>query len=331
MLQARLLMAVTVSALVWFVCLGLLVAAAGALAIHAGSDGRWGALAIVAWPLLLLFFGWFEARRSAAELPGGSREPDAADAERLRIATERLCLMADLDPPATKVVPDVLPLSWTTAAPWRTPRIHVTTALLDALPERELRAVVAHELSHVVQRDAAVMTVVGGPSMYVLRAARNALGDGIGGWCAVLIGLYFIVPALFVGALARAVSRNRVLGADRSAALLVGSPAALASALVRIREYMIGGKVLLMDLRSAAPRNHFHVLPAEKREPSGLRRLWASHPRMEERLAQLDEMERTLQRTRGPGDLILEEPRPRPPRSQSAAASGGSNRAPRDE
>lgn len=329
-LQARMVVAVTLAALVCLFSVALLLAAAGALALQGGRDGLYGGLLIVGMPLGLLLGGWFAARRWNTQVPGGAREPDAADADRLKIAVERLCLVADVEPPETKVVPDVLPLSWTSAPPGRAPRVHVTTALLDALPERELSAALGHELSHIVHRDAVVMTVVGGPSVYVLRGVRQMISeDPFRGSMMAVCGLYFIAPAMVLVVLARVVSRHRVLAADRSAALLVGSPAALASALVRIREYMIGGKVLLVDLKTAAPRNHFHVLPAEKREPRGLRRLWASHPRMEDRLAQLDEMEETLQRTRGPGELILEEPRPQPPRSRSAAASGGSSRAAR--
>ena len=332
-LQARMVLAIAVAVPLTLLYVGLLLAAAIALAVFAGSDGRWGALILVGVPLTLLLIGWAYARRQKNSALHGSREPNAGDEQRLRTATDRLCTIADLEPPETRVVCDRLPLSWTTARPWRPPCIHVTTGMLDALPERELLAVIAYELAHIAHRDAVVMTVVGAPSVYVLRATRSMLNDDpFGGAMAVLVFSYCIVPALFLGLLARMVSRQRVLAADRSAALITGSPAALASALVRLREDMTGGDILLMDLKIAAPRNQFHVIPVEKREPGGLRRIWASHPPLEERLDALHEMERTLQSARGPGGLILEdeaEPPPPPPPPRTAPASGGSSRAAR--
>ena len=149
---------------------------------------------------------------------------------------------------------------------------------------------------------------------------------------AVACGIHAVVPALILGLLGRIVSRHRELAADRSAALLTGSPAALASALVRLRQDMTGGGVLLVDLKLAAPRNQFYVLPVDRREPGGVRRLWASHARLSARLEQLDEMERNLQTARGQAGLILEDPEappPPPPRSRTGPGSAGSSRAAR--
>ena len=311
-LQARMVLTIAVAALLTLLYVGLLVAAAVALAVVGGSDGRWGALALLGAPLALLLIGWGYARRTAGSAAMGSRPPDADDVQRLRAAVDRLCTIADLQPPKTKVVGDRLPLSWTSAPPWRDPRVHVTTGMLDALPERELLAVVAHELAHVAHRDARVMTLVGGPSVYVLRATRAMLSDDpFRGPVALVVFSYCIVPALFLGLLSRIVSRHRELAADRSAALITGSPAALASALVRLREDMTGGEILLVDLKVAAPRNQFHVIPVERAEPGGLRRIWASHPPLAERLEALHAIERNLQGARGPGAGILEdEPQP---------------------
>lgn len=302
------ILAIGIAAVLTLLFVGLLVAAAAALAVFAGSDGRWGALMLVGIPLTLLLIGWGYARRRKDSGMHGSREPDAGDEQRLRTATDRMCTIADLEAPETRVVCDRLPLSWTTARPWRPPCVHVTTGMLDALPERELLAVIAYELTHIAHRDAVVMTVVGAPSVYVLRGVRSMLNeDPFGGAMAIVAFSYFIIPAIFLGLLARMVSRHRVLAADRSAALVTGSPAAMGSALVRLREDMTGGDILVMDLNVAAPRNQFHVIPVEKREPGGLRGIWASHPPLQERLEALHEMERSLQSARGPGAGILED------------------------
>jgi len=306
-LQARMVAAITAGALLTLLYAALLGAIATALVIADPASGFWIALAVFGTPLIVLFVGWVHMRQARMDHVLATREPDAADAERLRTATDRLCVIADLDAPETKVVGNRLPLCWTAAPPWRAPCVHVTTGMLDALPERELLAVVAHELSHIAHRDAVVMTLVGGPSVYVLRSVRHMVSDDpFRGSIFAVVCLYFIVPAIVLGLLSRIVSRHRELAADRSSALITGSPAALASALVRLREDMTGGDILLLDLKLAAPRNQFHVIPVERREPGGLRRVWASHPLLETRLDQLQRMERTLQTARGTAGFILD-------------------------
>ena len=321
-LRARMLLAIALAAPLTVTYVGLLVAAAVALAVTGGSDERWIALLLVGVPLALLLASWLFARFSRAESTSGSRPPDAADEERLRSATDRLCTIADLEPPRTRVVGDRLPLSWTRATPGRPPCIHATTGMLDALPERELLAVTAHELAHIANRDARVMTLVGAPSVYILRSARSMLSeDWFRGAVAIVVFSYFIVPALVLGLLSRVVSRHRELAADRSSALITGSPAALASALVRLQEDMASDDIPKSDLNAVAPRNQFYILPARRREPADLRRLWATHPPLKARLEQLHEMEQNLQTARGQAGLILEEPPPPPPRPQSGQAS----------
>lgn len=304
-LQARMVLTLMTGVLLTLVYGTIMLAIVVALFFVPDHDARWLAAALVGLPLCFLLAGWVGSRRSGPA--DGTREPTPDDEKRVRRVTERLCGVADLDPPDTNVVADRLPLSWTSAPPWRRPRIHLSTGMLDALPERELQAVVAHELSHIVHRDAVVMSLVATPSVYVLRGLRHMASDEpIGTLCVIAMGFYFVLPALVLGLLGRILSRHRELAADRSAARLTGSPAALGSALVRLREDMIGGDVLLMDLKLAAPRNQFHVIPVEKRERGGLRRVWASHPRLQDRLDALGRMERELQTVRGTAPRALE-------------------------
>jgi heat shock protein HtpX len=77
-------------------------------------------------------------------------------AEPVERAIERLCLVADLDEPLTALVADDVPLSWTTAPPGKRPRVHITTGMVELLDDAELQAVLAHELSHIGDRDAVV-------------------------------------------------------------------------------------------------------------------------------------------------------------------------------
>jgi heat shock protein HtpX len=111
--------------------------------------------------------------------------------------------------------------------------------------------------------------------------------------------LYAAVPliASLPGALtARIISRQRELAADRAAATLTGSPSGVAAALMHVSRGL--RQIPIWDLRAAAARDLFNFVPARHAELRGLARLWATHPPIERRLAQLDRMEQRLQRAR---------------------------------
>src|SRR4051812_47563139 len=207
----------------------------------------------------------------------------------LQAAVGRLCVMADLPRPEIVLEPESQPNSWMVAPPRRTPRLHVTRGLLQALSGPELEAVVAHELAHLANRDALVMTVVGGPSSALLEGSRAVSGVYWGG---VFIGGWIARGLGELGGLGTsALSRYRELSADAGAAALTGRPAALASALVKLS----GGleRVPRADLRAVAGRDAFHLLPVGE-EDRFLAALRATHPPLERRLAALERLERRM-------------------------------------
>ena len=267
-----------------------LLAALLALAAWLLVSVYWGPLVVVVLALLAMAGASAATRRwRRYMLPAES----AASVER---AIERLCLVADLDEPLTALVGDDVPLSWTTAAPGKRPRVHVTTGMVELLDEPELHAVLAHELSHIGNRDAVIMTVLAAPGLRILRSLhvtwRHAAEQH---WAVVLstaaMCIVLAVPALLSVAFARIVSRHRELAADRGAALLTGSPAALAAALTRLSDglHAIPDK----DLRLAAVSDVLHVVPA--RPAHGIARLWATHPPLEDRIERLERLEARLQ------------------------------------
>jgi heat shock protein HtpX len=156
--------------------------------------------------------------------------------------------------------------------------------------------VLAHELSHIGNRDAVLMTVLAAPGVRVLRslhvtwrhAAEQhwtiALAAAV--MCAVLA-----VPALVSVGVSRIVSRHRELAADRGAALLTGSPAALAAALAQLSDGLHA--IPDRDLRVAAVSDVLHVVPAKP--ANGIARLWATHPPLEDRIHRLERLEAQLQ------------------------------------
>jgi heat shock protein HtpX len=109
---------------------------------------------------------------------------------------------------------------------------------------------------------------------------------------AVLYGSYSVPPALVLAGLSRLVSRHRELAADRGSALLTGSPSALAAALLTLSGEL--ARMPRSDLRAVAPLDPLRLLPA-KPEPKHLGRLWATHPPLAVRLAELEGLEVALQ------------------------------------
>ena len=219
--------------------------------------------------------------------------PDDAE-RRLRRVTQRLAVVADVPAPRTVVIGLGVPLSWTLAPPGRPPTIHVTTGLLRRLEDRELEAVVAHEFGHLLHRDAIVMTLLAGPpAAFFIGLRELPRFDPWRGWLGVFVfGLLFGLPAVVIFLLSRIVSRHRELAADRAAALLTGSPAAVAAALVAVDSGLERGRD--RDLRSAATRDSFHFVPV--RVPRGLGRLWATHPPLGKRVDRMQRLEAGMQR-----------------------------------
>lgn len=213
-----------------------------------------------------------------------------AEAPQLHALTERLCALADLPKPEIVREAEPEPNSWIVGVRRGCSRLHVTDGLLELLAPDELEAVVAHELAHVAHRDAAVMTAVGGPGEALAHGGQLGRFGGFfplqaGAILAALVGLLSTVGS-------RSLARHRELAADRGAVALTGRPAALASALTRIT-----GRLALIpteDLRVAAARDAFNLLPAGEQH-QGLRgRVMATHPSLQTRIARLERLEHAL-------------------------------------
>jgi heat shock protein HtpX len=221
-----------------------------------------------------------------------SAEPvTPAQAPELHAIVDRLCVVADLPKPEIVIEPERQPNSWLVGLSRGRARLHVTRGLLDLLTPSELEAVVGHELAHLVHHDAAVMTAVGGPGAVLLDGGQRMMGAGW--WFATIGG----IVAAGVGWVSRlgtqALSRHRELAADAGSAALTGKPAALASALRRV-----SGELRLVpeeDLRLAAYRDVFHLLPAGEGEGASLT---ATHPPLATRIERLERLERTMRAAR---------------------------------
>ena len=155
----------------------------------------------------------------------------------------------------------------------------------------------AHELTHVINRDVLVMTLASFFASLASLIIQFSFFFGGGGGnreeeedIMVVVLVSVLVYALsFV--LLRALSRYREFAADRGSAVLTGRPSALASALLKISGTM--ERVPTQDLRSAEGLSAFFIIPA--RTKKSLMNIFADHPPLEQRLAALERLESQLQ------------------------------------
>lgn len=259
----------------------LAAVAAGVFALARWSE-LWIVVGLGTIPGLFFFTGLLIAATD--------RTAQAADDTRVRGMLDRMALLAGIRAPRVRIDDGAAPLSSTTVVLPGRPVVHVTTGLLERLDDPQLEALLAHEVAHVMHGDALLMSALAGPPSLLIetffRALRASALD------AVILSAPFVPPAALMLATSRSLSRYRELAADRVAALLTGSPAAVAAAVIAVDE---GLRALpSRDLREVAAFDSFHFVPAK--QPSWIGRLWATHPRTERRLAQLERLEDALQR-----------------------------------
>jgi heat shock protein HtpX len=228
---------------------------------------------------------------------------------RLHAKVERLAAMANLPKPKKIAVMDThVPNAFATGRNPKNAVVAVTRGLMTHLSEKEQEAVLAHELSHVKNRDVMVLTwaglivIMAGFLMQMLfwMSLFGGFGGGgrdrQGGGQAMMIMLAVYVATIAIYFLSQfvilALSRYREYAADRGAAILTGAPAQLASALAKIADdvYRIPEK----DLRQVERANAFFIIPALK--GNKMAAMLSSHPPVEKRIERLREIQRQMER-----------------------------------
>jgi heat shock protein HtpX len=209
-------------------------------------------------------------------------EPDA-EPELFQLI-RRLAALADIPVPRVAIAETDAANAFAVGLSQRSSVIVLTSGLRRGLARSELEAVLAHEIAHIANRDAAVLTAVAGP---------RVLGQiMVGGPGSTLLGLVWLfiwplgIPIYVVGSLLTlTVSRYREYVADRGSALLTGAPAQLMSALQKLTSG--AGEIPHADLRAA---NVFCIVSTEV----VLLELFADHPPLEKRLTALAEIAREM-------------------------------------
>jgi heat shock protein HtpX len=222
----------------------------------------------------------------------------------LHAMIERLCQLADLPKPRVAVSEMDLPNAFAAGHNRKTATVCVTTGLVERLDPRELEGVIAHELSHIANKDVIVMTVAGFLATVAGLLVRFGIYSGMSGGrgrdnsAAVFFLVIVVSVVVYVLSflLLRALSRYREFAADRGAAIMTGAPAQLAAALQKIAGTM--SRIPTRDLRAAEGMNAFFIMPAVARGLS-LSSLVSTHPPTEKRIERLMAMQATLDASPG--------------------------------
>jgi heat shock protein HtpX len=229
----------------------------------------------------------------------GAKTVSPQDAPGLHAMIERLCIQADLPKPRIAVADTNVPNAFALGRSQKSATVCCTTGIMNTLSPAELEGVMAHELTHVKNRDVMIMTIA---SFFASVAAMmmqfgfffgGSSGDdddGAPAFIIVLLASFVVYIVSFF--LMLALSRYREFAADRGAAIMTGRPSALASALVKISTAM--QRVPTQDLREAERMNAFFIVPASVK--GSIKTLFATHPPMEKRIAHLQQLEAQLQR-----------------------------------
>jgi heat shock protein HtpX len=282
-LQARMLLTMFLLGLIYVAFVGALFAAGA------------GAGLIVGIAVVLLVLQLFTSDKLAMATMG-VKEVSPAEEPELHGIVERLCVQADLPKPRVCVMETSMPNAFAMGRSRKSTTVCATRGILETLSPAELEGVMAHELTHVINRDVMVMTLASFFATLASLILQFAFFFGGGGDREEEEDVFIVVIAsLIVYALSfillRALSRYREFAADRGGAVLTGRPSALASALVRISGTM--ERVPSQDLRAAEGMSAFFIIPA--RAKKSLMNIFADHPPLEQRLAALERLEAQLQ------------------------------------
>jgi heat shock protein HtpX len=252
----------------------------------------------------LAFFQYYTSDKLALRA-AGAKIVERDEAPELHDMIERLCAMADLPKPRVAIIDTDVPNAFATGRSPKHAAVAVTRGLWQRLEPQEIEGVLAHELSHVANRDVLIMTVASFFAMLAGLLTRFGLYSGMFGggrsrdnnsvpvWLIVLLVsviTYFLSQILIL-----AISRYREFAADRGSALITGAPEHLMSALQKIASDMF--RIPQRDLREVEGMNAFFIIPTNVKGSIGS--LFMTHPPLEKRLAALAEIAREMGRPVG--------------------------------
>ena len=286
-LQVRMLTTLFLLGLVYVVFAGVIFAAGGS------------AVAIALFAAVLFAVQFFASDKIALRAMG-AREVSPAEAPELHAMIDRLCIQADIPKPKIAVADTQMPNAFAMGRSQKNSTVCATTGILNLLSPSELEGVMAHEITHIVNRDVAIMTL----ASFFASIASTIVQFGFlfgGGYSnsdndddnpSFMVVILVSVAVYIVSfLLMQMLSRYREFAADRGAAVITGRPSALSSALLKISGAM--ERTPTQDLRAAGELNAFFIVPASLK--NSIFNLFATHPPLEKRIEALSRLEAQLQ------------------------------------
>ena len=277
----------------------ILIAALGGLFVVIGGalGGRQGMVVALAIALVFNFsMYWFSDKIAIATTR--SKPVTEAEAPDLYRIVRELAETNRMPMPRIHVSEMLQPNAFATGRNPEHAAVSVTQGILQILDERELRGVLAHELSHVANRDILISSIAAAIGMSITFLARFALWFGGGNDRDNGIGVFGLLFAWILAPIAAAiiqmaVSRSREYQADESGAILSRDPDALASALRKLE--VAAKRVPVPASVSPAEAHLFIVNPFRGRQAAqSLATLFSTHPPTDARVARLEEIKRQL-------------------------------------
>ena len=261
------------------------------IVIGYGLGGEEGMIVAFGLALVMNFFSYWFSDKIVLKMYR-AQEVDEATSPTLYRIVHRLAQRAGMPMPKVYIIPQAQPNAFATGRNPQHAAVAATQGLLQIMDEEELEGVIAHELSHVGNRDILIGTIaatIAGAIMVLARMAQFAAIFGGGGRDnnrgGNPIGLIFIAIFSSVAAMLiqMAISRSREFQADASAAKLSGNPRGLARALNTLQQ---SAQRLPMQA-SPATAHMFIINPFSAK---GLTKLFSTHPPVEERIARLERL-----------------------------------------
>ncbi len=276
--------------------LGLLYVILIAVLIAAGA----GAITIAVIAAVLFLVQYFTSDKIALASMG-AHEVSPQDQPDLHAIIERLCIQANLPKPRVAVAETQMPNAFAVGRSPGTATVCATTGLLELLSPSELEAVLAHELTHVQNRDVMIMTIASFFASIASFIVQIGFWFGLGfddndesGPGILVVILVSAVVYLISYVLIQTLSRYREFAADRGSAIITGRPSSLSSALLKISGTM--DQIPQRDLRAASGElAAFYIFPPKAKQ--SVSNLFATHPPLEARLEALARLEAQLQGT----------------------------------